>query len=174
MTAPLRRFNIILAAFVLFTIGCKTPEERERSKYATNLRFHVETNKDGTRHNFPVQVYRANPINLQVEAEAALDEGFMSRAEIVTADEFGNFAIKITFDETGTQRLYQVTSEFKGRRLVALCRWTEIRTLAAPIIRKTIHDGVLVFTPDASREETERIVLGLNNTIAEAKKPYVF
>ena len=174
MTAPPRRFNIILAALLLFAAGCRTAEEKRRNEQATNLRFHVETNPDGTRHNFPVSIYRNNPIKLHAEAEAVLDEEGMEKAEMVTADEFGNFAIKITFTERGKRLLNQVTSTYKGRRLVALCRWTETRALAAPLITKTIQDGVLVFTPDATREETERIVLGLNNVIAQVRKPYVF
>ena len=39
----------------------------------------------------------------------------------------------------------------------------EGRWLAAPRINKRIADGVLVFTPDATREEAEQIALGLNN-----------
>ena len=42
--------------------------------------------------------------------------------------------------------------------------------LAAPMTNKRISDGVLVFTPDASREEADRIVLGLNNVAKEAQK----
>ena len=174
MTVPFPRFNIILAAFVLLSMGCKTTEQKKSAKEAAFLRFHVQTNPDGTQHNFPVTVYRGNPIALTVERDAALDEGFMQKAEVVAADEFGNFAIKITFDETGTQRLDYVTSSNKGRRLVALCRWTESRVLAAPLISKRISDGVFVFTPDATREEAERIVTGLNNVIKKLKKPYTF
>lgn len=173
MKLPFIRFNIILLLLALgpFT-GCKTTEEKERGKQATFLRFHVEKNLDGTRHTTPVPVYRANPINVSIERDAALDEGFMKKAEIVTVDGFGNFAIKITFDEVGTQRLDYVTTMNKGRRLVIGARWTESRFLAAPMITKRITDGVFVFTPDASREESERIIEGLNNVIAKLKKPY--
>ena len=175
MTVPLPRFNIILAAFLLVVLsGCKTTEEKIAKDAATNMRFHVETNPDGTRYNFPVMVYRANPIKIQVEAEAAMDEEHMDKAEVVSADEFGGYAIKITFSERGRQFLTRVTSTHKGKRLAVLARWTEMRTLAAPVINKTITDGVFVFTPDATREEAERIVLGLNNVIKELKKPYVF
>lgn len=175
MTVPLLRFNIILTTFLLVILpGCKTTEEKIASDAATNMRFHVETNPDGTRHNFPVMVYRANPIKMQVETEAALDEELMDKAELVTADEFGGYAIKITFSERGRQFLARVTSINKGKRLAVLCRWTEMRTLAAPVINRTITDGVFVFTPDATRQEAERIVLGLNNVIKELKKPYVF
>ena len=53
-------------------------------------------------------------------------------------------------------------------------RWTETRWLAAPLITKRISDGVFIFTPDASKEETERIVNGLKNVIKQLQKPYVF
>src|SRR5688572_3635640 len=168
MTVPLPRFNIILAMFLLVVLpGCKTTEEKIANDAATNMRFHVETNPDGTRHNFPVSVYRANPIKMQVQAEAALDEEHMDKAEVVSADEFGGYAIKITFSERGSQFLARTTSTYKGNRVAILCRWTELRVLAAPVINKTITDGVFVFTPDATREETERIVLGLNNVIKQ-------
>ena len=39
----------------------------------------------------------------------------------------------------------------------------DYRWLAAPVISHRISDGVLVFTPDATREEAEEIALGLNN-----------
>ena len=42
--------------------------------------------------------------------------------------------------------------------------------LAAPLIRRPIADGVLTFTPDASREEAEKIVKGLNNVTEKIKK----
>ena len=172
MKLPLSRFNIILAALLFLTVGCKTTEEKKKAKEATFLRFHLETNVDGTPHNAPVPIYRANPVLVGVERNAVLDEDFMDKVEMVAADEFGNHAIKITFNDTGKRRLDYVTSSYKGRRLAVQARWTESRWLAAPLITKRITDGVFIFTPDASREETQRIVSGLNNVIAKLKKPY--
>ena len=174
MTVLPARFNIILAAVLLLGSGCRTNEQKMLDKQGAFLRFHLETNPDGTSHNFPVTVYRRDPVKIQVERDAKLDEGFIQKAELVSVDEFGNQAIKITFDETGTQRLNYVTASYKGRRLVALCKWTEDRALAAPLLNKTISNGVLIFTPDASREECERIVLGVNNVVRQVKKPFVF
>lgn len=172
MKLPLSRFNIILALLLFLPVGCKTSEEKKKAKEATFLRFHVETNVDGTAHNTRVPIYRAHPMLVGVERDAVLDEGFMDKVELVAADEFGNHAIKITFDENGKRRLDNVTSLHKGRRLAVQARWTEDRWLAAPLITKRITDGVFIFTPDASREETERIVAGLKNVIAKLKKPY--
>src|SRR5258707_149936 len=48
---------------------------------------------------------------------------------------------------------------------VALSRW-----LAAPRISRRIADGILSFTPDATREEAEEIALALNHVAAQIKK----
>jgi hypothetical protein len=167
------RFNIILAFLLLFVPGCKTGDAKDKKSEATFLRFHLETNRDGTKHNATVPISRADPVYLTVERNAALDEGFIRKAEVVDVDEHGGFAIKITFDETGTQRLDYLTTANKGRHLVINARWTEDRWLAAPLINKRISNGVLVFTPDASREEADRIVEGLQNVIKKLSKPYV-
>ena len=172
MKVLLPRFNMILALVLFVSLGCKTAEEKKKAKEATFLRFHIETNVDGTKHNAPVPIYRANPILVGVERNAALDEDFMDKVELVAADEFGNVAIKVTFNATGTRRLDYVTSSNKGKRLAVHAKWTESRWLAAPLITKRITNGDFVFTPDASREECERIVSGLNNVIAKLKKPY--
>jgi preprotein translocase subunit SecD len=168
----LPRFNIILTMLLLLTVGCKSTEEKKKAKEASFLRFHIESNIDGTRHNSQVTIYRAAPMILGVEVNAALDEGFMDKVELVTVDEFGNYAIKVSFNEQGAKRLDYLTSSYKGRRLAIQARWTETRWLAAPLITQRITNGNFIFTPDASREEAERIVAGLNNVIAKLKKPY--
>jgi hypothetical protein len=172
MKLPLSRFNIILAMLLLLPLGCKSSEERKRAKEATFMRFHIESNVDGTQHNARVPVYRSSPMMVGVERNAALDEEFMDNVELVAADEFGNQAIKVTFNDAGKRRLDYVTSSYKGLRLVVQARWTETRWLAAPLMTKRISDGVFIFTPDASPEECERIVAGLKNVIAKLKKPY--
>ena len=119
-------------------------------------------------------VYRAQPVYICVERNAALDEGFMKKAEVVDVDEHGGFAIKITFTPDGTRQLDYLTTANKGKRLAVQARWKEDRWLAAPIITKRIADGVFIFTPDATREEADRIVHGLENVIKKLSKPYVF
>lgn len=177
MKIPKSTFNLILLLLFLAT-GCATTEEekleKERKKQATVFKLHLETNPDGTPYNAPVPVYRNDPIYVNVEKDPVLDEGFMSKAEVVDVDRHGGYAIKITFDETGTSRLENLTTARKGKRLAIYARWTEPRWLAAPRIDQQIRNGIFIFTPDASREESERIVNGLNNTIKKLKKPYVF
>lgn len=176
MKIPLTGINIILAFFLFASSGCKTTEEKEKAKLATNLRFHVEANPDitGSGRVVPVPIYRSNPFEVYVERDATLDEGFMKSAEVVDVDKMGGFGIKITFDERGTIRLNHMTTMNKGKRVAIQARWTETRWLAAPIVTRAISDGIFIFTPDATREESQRIVDGLNNVIKELKKPYVF
>lgn len=165
-------FNIILFLLTVLLTGCQSA--RNKKKEAAFLRFHLETNQDGTKHNAPVPVYRASPVYINVERNAALDEGFIRKAEVVDVDEHGGFALKLVFDETGTQRLDYLTTANKGRRLAVHARWTEDRWLAAPLITKRIANGVFIFTPDASRDEVNRIVAGLENVIKKLGKPYTF
>lgn len=166
--------NIILAFCSLALFGCKTAEQRKQAKQGAFLRFHLEINPDGTPYNGPVTVYRADPIIVNVEASAALDEAMMKEVSLVDADRMGGFAVKVTFNEEGTRKLDSLTIQYRGRRLAVHAGWTEMRWLAAPMINKRISNGVFIFTPDASREESERIVAGLKNVIKKLSEPYTF
>ena len=74
-------------------------------------------------------------------------------------------ASSLTID--GTVLLEECTAANRGRRIAIFSQFGEkikdYRWLAAPVITRRISDGVLVFTPDATREEAEEIALGLNN-----------
>lgn len=168
---------LLLGAFVSLLGACKTSENKDKGKkdkQVSFLRLHVETNFDGTRHSQRVPIYRAKPVMISVETVASLDEGYMRKAEVVDVDELGGFAIKITFDDKGARLLDYMTTSNKGKRVAVLARWTEDRWLAAPLLSKRISNGVFIFTPDATREESERIVLGLENVIKKLSKPYTF
>ena len=62
------------------------------------------------------------------------------------------------------------TSQYKGQHIAVFSQFGDARWLAAPQITQQISDGVFVFTPDATMEESERIVRGLNNIAKEIKK----
>jgi hypothetical protein len=74
----------------------------------------------------------------------------------------------VKFDETGSWMLEQATASTPGKHLIIFGQWgetvAETRWLAAPLISRRIGDGVITFTPDASREESQRFVEGLNHT----------
>ena len=169
MKIPIARFNIYLLVVVaaLFC-GCKTTEEKERSKEASTLRFHLEVNADGTARNSGVPVYRRKPMLVNVNRDAFLNEGDIEEASVV--DVLGGFSIQIRFNRHGTLVLDSTTIANKGRRIGIHSQFSESRWLAAPMITGRIEGGMFVFTPDASREEAERIVRGVNNVVAKLKK----
>jgi len=80
----------------------------------------------------------------------------------------GGFSLRVKFDETGSWMIEQATAGNPGKHLVIFAQWGETvaegRWLAAPAITRRIADGVITFTPDASREETLKLVEGLNHT----------
>lgn len=111
-----------------------------------------------------------------------LTDSSVAAAEVVT-DALGGFALKIQFDSHGTMVLEQYTAMNPGKRLAIYAdfgeKLTEHRWLGAPVIPQRIGNGVLVFTPDATRDEAEQIALGWNNTAIKSgnrekpKKPKI-
>jgi hypothetical protein len=170
MTIRLLPFNIILSFLIVaVAVGCATTgEKKNKKKEATIFRIHLETNPDGSDRNSAVPVYRERPVLVNIERRAFLSEGDIASAAVVEV--VGGFAIQINFDRRGTWLLENVTTASRGRRLVIQSQFGDARWLAAPLISRRIADGVLVFTPDATREESERIVRGLNNIAKELKK----
>lgn len=171
MQKPRRPFNIYLAAvsaLLLLAAGCRTAEERERAKEFTYMTFHAEVNPDGTPRTKLVEVLRANPMRLGVMTSPFLDENSITNAVIL--DTLGGHALEIHFDARGTRVLNTFTAANRSKRMGVFCSFGEDRWLGAPRISAPIINGVLSFTPDASREECERIVRGLQNHYRDRTK----
>jgi preprotein translocase subunit SecD len=165
MASRVVRFNsyLLLALVALCAVGCKSMKKKD----ATTFRLHQEVNPDGDRSS-AVPVYRASPMYVNVENGPFITEGHIAKASVIEA--LGSFQIMVQFDRRGTWLLEQYTTAHRGRRIGIFSQFGDARWLAAPVMNKRIADGVLVFTPDASREEADRIVLGLNNVAKEAQK----
>lgn len=160
------RFNCILAGALVLLAGlagaCGSPEAKRAATQASTLRLYLETDFDTTSEKTAVvPVYRAAPVLLRVAREPFLDEGHIVEARVV--DVVGGFAIAVRYDFHGALVLDTVSSTYRGQRIAIHSTFTEARWLAAPKLATPIKDGLLVFTPDATREEAERIVRGLNN-----------
>ena len=169
MKIRLAWFNTyLLVALAAWAVACKTPEERKHGKEASSLRLFLQARRDGNDLTGGVPVYRQSPIRLNIEREPFLTEGDLDAASIV--DLPGGFAIKAQFNGHGALILEGVTVAHKGQHIVVQSHFGETRWLAAPVITRRISNGEFVFTPDASREETERIVRGLTNMILKIKK----
>src|SRR5687768_4359396 len=153
------RFNIyFLSALLVLLIGCQSGSFSK--KKVSTLRLHLEVNADGTARNSPVPIYRNNPLYVNVENQPFLHEGSIRQATLVEG--LGGFELRVDFDRHGTWLLEQYSTAYKGKRAAIFSQFGPARWLAAPIMSERITNGVLIFTPDATREEAERLVEGLN------------
>jgi hypothetical protein len=167
------RFNLYLRLALALALlgGCLSPES-QRKRHPSKLSIHLETRPDGTNLNEPVPIYRQKPIMINVERIPFLTELNVSEAKVV--DVVGGFAIQIQFDRHGTWILEQKSVGNRGKRFAISCKFGPdckiTRWLAAPLISRRIADGVLIFTPDATRAEADEIALGLDNVGREVTK----
>ena len=189
MKTRLHSFNIyLLAAVALLGGGCASHHLSANKQYAT-LRVYLEGRAGESSR---VQVTR-NKILMYVAAEPFVTEADVRQAKLVDYPD-GSFSILVTFDDHGTLMLDMNTSSHSGQHLLIFCHfppkgWKEPKEgdsatvekpvpgqprisgwLAAPLIRYALPNGSLEFTPDASHQEAEQIVLGLNNMAAALSK----
>jgi preprotein translocase subunit SecD len=164
-----QRFNtyllVTVAAAVVAVCGCQSLSEKKPQKLLSTLRLHLQASFDGTKANESVPVYREKPVWVNVDKMPFLTEGNVAAASVI--DGVGGYALSVQFDHDGTILLEECTAANRGRKVAIFSQFgkkiKDYRWLAAPMINHRISDGVLVFTPDATREEVEEIALGLNN-----------
>jgi hypothetical protein len=170
MKIRLAPFNIYLLALItVLAISCKTPEEKKLGKEASTFRVYLAS---GAGPSGGVPVYRQSPIRLNVEREPFLTEIDLDSASVI--DVPGGFAFNAQFNGHGALVLEGVTVAHKGQYIAIHSSFGENRWLAAPLITRRISNGDLVFTPDATREEANRIANGLTNVIKKVKKASSF
>ena len=164
-----RRFNLYFwpAVLLLLAGGCAllNPEGRETAA----LRIHIETGVGTSGSGRTISVMRSQPVMVHIAGEPILTEADVTSARLVETP--GGFAVEVKFGEIAGWALEQNSAVNPGKHLAIFAQWTDKpadgRWLAAPSIARRIAGGTLVFTPDASREEAEQLVKGLNN---EARK----
>jgi hypothetical protein len=163
------RFNpyllLTLAVLATAALGCQTGAKR---KELATLRLHLEVNPDGTDRNAPAAIGRAAPFYVNAETQPFLDETSVTQAWVVEG--LGGFQLLVQFDRRGTWLLDQYSTVNKGKRVAIYSEFGQSRWLAAPVLANRITDGTLVFTPDATREEAERIVRGLLQVAKQVQK----
>jgi len=167
----------------LLLLGCKSTDQKSdeqaakkkaEKKLAATLQIYLENRYDLPEHQQTVSVIRDSPVQLKIQKSPFVTEAFLEDAQVI--DSRGGFVITLKFGRHGRLTLEEYSSLNLGRRFVIFSQFGEgvhqSRWLAAPLIQKRITDGVLTFTPDASKEEAEQIVKGLNNVIEKSKRGY--
>ena len=183
MTMGRFSFNTFLriGLFITFAAlaGCSTPDSNSDKKKLTGkekrikaeVMIHAQALRGSPLEFTTATIPRDSGNTYQVEKWPMVTTSELLAAELVEK-KYGLFQIKLQFDSHGTRMLENYTATNPGKALVIgvmfqkiLKKKEEVRWLAAPKINSSIRDGVLSFTPDADREESESIVMGLNNTV---------
>lgn len=168
------RFNtyLLLALMIGITTGCKSSKPKDPNKYTkkdeASLRLYLEVNSDGSESNGPISVGRQSPFELNVQKIPFLTEFQIEKAAVVEV--LGGFSISVQYDKQGSMLLEQYTTGSKGKHMAISAEFGQLRWIAAPVITQRLGDGLLVFTPDTSREEAGRIVSGLNRVAELVRK----
>jgi hypothetical protein len=167
--ASFNLYLIVLICPLLLAIACETSAERKKSKEASTLRLFLEVPNTGSeRLTGGVSIYRQSPLLLSLDREPFLTEADLDDASVVDAP--GGFMIRAQFNGHAAMILENVTVSHKGQHIAVQSFFGQTRWLAAPVINRRIPNGELVFTPDATREEADRIVRGLTNVVKKIKK----
>jgi len=148
--------------------ACKTTEEKKEAKAQTIIKVHLETAVSNKPSEADVPVFRERPMMMHIDTNEILNNMDITGASVV--DVQGGFGIRITFDAHGARVLENISANNAGKHLVIYGAFPEIRWLGAPRIARRLGKGELIFTPDATREEAERIVLGINNVAKKIAK----
>ncbi len=175
MMIRVNRFNLFLVLTLVVLCGCQT-EEGKRKRQISSLEIHLEADRDKPDLNEVVSISRDHPIPVSIQKTPFLTQAFIDKAEIV--DVMGGFAIRIHFARQGAWLLEQYSTANRGKHFAIFSKFVVPpgdklnagRWIAAPKITQRIADGTLTFTPDASREEADQIVLGLKNIARQLEK----
>jgi preprotein translocase subunit SecD len=171
------RFNIYFAIAVSLGLvsGCMSAhtEKSKDKKPLSTLHLHQEMHADPMGRTEEALVFRAQPVKLIVNKDPFLTEANIKEAKVI--DNMGGFALSIQFDKQGSWLLEEYTAASRGKHIAVYCQFmpggehklNTGRWLAAPLIQNHIADGVFIFTPDATREEAERIATGLNDVASK-------
>lgn len=166
------RFNLYLWTLglsLLLAAGCATGKKSDKQIAA--LRVHMQSTENISSGE-KITVLRSQPMLVPIVADPILTESHVASASLLETP--GGFAVEIKFNQTGIWMLEQYTGSNPGKHLAIFGQWSDKlvdgRWLAAPVISHRIANGVLSFTPDASREEAEQFVKGLNNVAKKIRK----
>lgn len=160
------RFNLYLLLMLSAAIitGCASDKDKKEKQLAT-FRVHLETQAEDVSRSQTVPIYRAHPVDIQVEKEPFLDEAHVASARVM--DVLGGFDIMVQLNRQGTWLLQEYSGGNPGKHYAIFSQFGEkgkqARWLAAPIFGKINSTGIIQFTPDCTRDEADDIVRGLNN-----------
>jgi preprotein translocase subunit SecD len=149
-------------------VSSKDFESPDYKRQLSTIRVYLEAGPTAGASAQEAPIFRASPTIVKVERMELFSEANVKDASVVDVDT--GFVIRLELNQRGQWVIENATASNIGKRLAVVCDFGETRWLAAPVISRRISDGVFMFTPDATREEAERIARGLNNNAARVEK----
>jgi preprotein translocase subunit SecD len=138
------------------------------------IRIHIESESSAAGPTKSITVLRSAPVTINITTDPILTEADVLAARVIDSPG-GGFAIELKFQETAGWKLEQYTAINPGKHLVIFGQWSDKvadgRWLAAPYIARRMGGDTLVFSPDASHEEAEQLVKGLNALARKNAEP---
>lgn len=164
------RFNLYLLALAATLLAaCETTNRAGAgAKELASIRVHLETHADPLGMSRQITVGRETPQTFFVSGPM-LGELHLVAAQIWEGQP-GQYAIHLKFDRQGIRILESLSLSYRGKRLAIMSQFPEPRWIGTVRLDRHIADGTVLFRPDATREEAERIVKGLNLAVARLKK----
>lgn len=164
-----RGFNqYLVATLLLGTAGCSTMDE-EDAPLLTSLSVHLEAGSAEAGQSGAVRILRSRPLSINIQFRPFLTQDHVVKADL--HDSFGTHDIALHLNREGQLILHNTLRANPGMRVAFYCQFgkeEEGRWLAAPRFDPREIQDVLVFTPDADRDESVRVVLGLNQLARKA------
>lgn len=171
MRGSLACINLVLTLWAAASLSASADSDlhlAKRKKDVKRFRVHVESKHDIPERSLVVELGKPNPVKFNAEKLPILNEVHVTKAALL--DEIGGFKVQITFNTLGAKILESYTAAAAGRHLLIMTEIDgEARWLGAPLIRRRLGEGVLEFIPNASREDMERMVNGLNKEVRKNK-----
>lgn len=156
-------FNIILCGSLLIVAsGCNTnAKSKILAKDGTLMAFHMEMASGYGESTMPVQIGRLNPVKMTVQQSPFIREINVLKAEAWDTTD-GGIAIRLELDRIGRKHLETASMLHRGARVAVQAIFPEPRWIDIMKLDRHMGDGIIILYPDASPEETDRIVSGLN------------
>ncbi|PAW81815.1 MAG: hypothetical protein B9S33_15975 [Pedosphaera sp. Tous-C6FEB] len=149
-------------------IGCVSTGTGKGGVELSTIRIHLETNPDNLGMSRRIEV-GPEPKQTFSVAGPALGEMHLLGAQLWEGNA-GEYAVHLQFDRQGAQMLEIYSMSYRGKRLAIFSQFPHPRWVGTFRMDRRIGDGTLLFRPDATRDEAQRLVSGLNKAVAKIKK----
>jgi len=161
-----------LLTVIVLSTGCNYPVETKRNK--AQIAFFIEEFPQQEAETMLLKVYQASPKMVHVAPKPVLvgGPGMLKDSQVVDTQD-GLHAIQLNFTTRGQALMEFLTTNYRDRRLYVVVAQSgqsktnsvNSRCIGVSYIRGTIRSSTMIFTPDASREESESIIELVNETL---------